>query len=189
MGLFSAFKRKQKEINETPTTHVDEQTVKKININSQKMKDFVVKAIGGIQSHSDCRERFQRPEYNLWEIKEASESDSYVKIAFSKYSYLIYKAGASLKGEDERVSYLEKRFRMMSFMTQKPMDILFQEIADDLVKYSNAFLIKRRVDAIVGMNAKPVLADKVVGGYFRVDPASVKIKRDKIYFINILSLF
>ena len=67
----------------------------------------------------------------------------------------------------------------MSFATQKPMDILFQELADDLTKYSNAFLVKRRVDSIPGIKATPVLADKVVGGYFRVDPASVKIKRDK----------
>lgn len=181
MGFFSAISRRQKqvEIDETPVSNVDEKSIQRININNKKMKDFVIKAIGGIQRHSDERERFQRPEYNLWEIKEASESDSYVKIAFSKYSYLIYKAGASLKGEDERVAYLEKRFRMMSFMTQKPMDILFQEIADDLVKYSNAFLIKKRVDGIVGINARPILADKVVGGYFRVDPASIKIKRDK----------
>lgn len=150
-----------------------------LKINKAKLNDFMIKAIGGIQIHIDARERFQRPEYNLWEIKEASESDSYVKISFSKYSYLIYKAGSSLKGEDERVSYLEKRFRMMSFATQKPMDILFQEIADDLVKYSNAFLVKKRVDSIIGINARPVLSNKVVGGYFRVDPASVKIKRDK----------
>ena len=68
---------------------------------------------------------------------------------------------------------------MMSFATQKPMDILFQELADDLTKYSNAFLVKRRVDNIPGIKATPVLADKVVGGYFRVDPASIKIKRDK----------
>ena len=181
MGFFSAISRRQKqvEIDETPVSNIDEKSIQRININNKKMKDFVIKAIGGIQRHSDERERFQRPEYNLWEIKEASESDSYVKIAFSKYSYLIYKAGASLKGEDKRVAYLEKRFRMMSFMTQKPMDILFQEIADDLVKYSNAFLIKKRVDGIVGINARPMLADKVVGGYFRVDPASIKIKRDK----------
>lgn len=67
----------------------------------------------------------------------------------------------------------------MSFATQKPMDILFQELADDLTKYSNAFLVKRRVDSIPGLKTTPILADKVVGGYFRVDPASVKIKRDK----------
>lgn len=67
----------------------------------------------------------------------------------------------------------------MSFATQKPMDILFQEVADDLVKYSNAFLIKKRVDNVPGMpGLQPVFADKIVGGYFRVDPASIKIKRD-----------
>lgn len=151
----------------------------KINLNKTKLNKFILKAIVSIQGISDERERFQRPEYNLWEIKEASESDSYIKIAFSKYSYLIYKAGASLKGEDERVAYIEKRFRMMSFMTQKPMDILFQELADDLVKYSNAFLIKKRVDNIIGVKAIPILSNKVVGGYYRVDPASIKIKRDK----------
>ena len=67
----------------------------------------------------------------------------------------------------------------MSFATQKPVEILFQEIADDLIKYSNAFVIKKRIDSIPGMKLNPVLADKIVGGYFRVDPASVKIKRDK----------
>lgn len=67
----------------------------------------------------------------------------------------------------------------MAFATNKPMDILFQEIADDLVKYSNAFLLKSRVDNIPGVNAKPVFSEKIVGGYFRIDPASIRIKRDK----------
>ena len=174
MAWYSSRKRKA-ELDEAPKQRQSEP----IKINKLKMQDFVVKALGNIMSQSDSRERFSRPEYNLWEIKEASEADSYIKISLSKYSYLIYKAGASLKGEDERVAYLEKRFRMMSFATQKPMDILFQELADDLTKYSNAFLVKRRVDNIPGIKTTPVLADKVVGGYFRVDPASVKIKRDK----------
>lgn len=180
MDLFDKlFKRKESiDLDETP---VEEKvtTSRPIKINKAKIKDFVIKAIGAIANQSDSRERFERPEYNLWEIKEASEADSYIKISFSKYSYLIYKEGASLKGQDDRVEYLEKRFRMMSFATQKPMDILFQEIADDLVKYSNAFLIKKRVDAIPGMpGLQPVFADKIVGGYFRVDPASIRIKRD-----------
>ena len=178
------FKKNKPNVSQIDEQSYDAEEAKKSSdsnykLNQQKMRDFVIKAIGGVLSQSEERERFHRPEYNLWEIKEASESDSYVKISFSKYSYLIYKAGSSLKGDDERVSYLEKRFRMMSFSTQKPMDILFQEIADDLVKYSNAFLVKRRVDNLVGIKARPVLADKVVGGYFRVDPASVRIKRDK----------
>ena len=174
MGLFNRPKR-QIEIDEAPKKEYQPP----MRINKDKMKDFMVKAVGGILHQSDAREKFKRPEYNLWEIKEASEADSYIKISFSKYSYLIYKAGATLKGEDSRVAYLEKRFRMMSFATQKPIEILFQEIADDLIKYSNAFIIKKRVDSIPGMKLTPILADKIVGGYFRVDPASVKIKRDK----------
>ena len=174
MGLFNRPK-KQIEIDEAPRS----QYQPPMRINKEKMKDFMVKAVGGILHQSDARERFKRPEYNLWEIKEASEADSYIKISFSKYSHLIYKAGATLKGEDSRVAYLEKRFRIMSFATQKPVEILFQEIADDLIKYSNAFVIKKRIDSIPGMKLNPVLADKIVGGYFRVDPASVKIKRDK----------
>lgn len=174
MGLFNKPK-KQIEIDEAPRS----QYQPPMRINKEKMKDFMIKAVGGILHQSDARERFKRPEYNLWEIKEASEADSYIKISFSKYSHLIYKAGATLKGEDSRVAYLEKRFRMMSFATQKPVEILFQEIADDLIKYSNAFVIKKRIDSIPGMKLNPVLADKIVGGYFRVDPASVKIKRDK----------
>ena len=174
MGLFNRPK-KQIEIDEAPRS----QYQPPMRINKEKMKDFMVKAVGGILHQSDARERFKRPEYNLWEIKEASEADSYIKISFSKYSHLIYKAGATLKGEDSRVAYLEKRFRIMSFATQKPVEILFQEIADDLIKYSNAFVIKKRIDSIPGMKLNPVLADKIVGGYFRVDPASIKIKRDK----------
>lgn len=166
-------------LDETPAVKRPKSDSTPIPLNKQKMKDFIVKAIGGIANQSYSRERFTRPEYNLWEIKEAAEADSYIKISFSKYSYLIYKAGATLKGKDDAVDYLEKRFRIMSFSTQKPIDILFQEIADDLVKYSNAFLIKKRVNNIPGLKLKPVLADKVVGGYFRVDPAGVKIKRDK----------
>lgn len=78
MALFSS-RRKQAIDEKREPIEVDENKIPKININNKKMKDFVLKAIGGIQRQSDARERFQRPEYNLWEIKEASESDSYVK--------------------------------------------------------------------------------------------------------------
>lgn len=153
---------------------------KKVSINKANMKNFMIKAIGYITSQSHGRENFTRPEYNLNEIKEAAEADSYIKIALTKYSYLIYKAGWKLKSENQSaIDYILMRFRLMSFSTDKPMDILFQEVADDLVKYSNAFLVKTRVDSLPGIKARPVMTEKIVGGYFRVDPASIRIKRDK----------
>ena len=175
MGLFGRKNKQKAEIDEA----IKQNNIP-IKFNKNKIKDFLIKSIGAITDQADVRTKFKRPEYNLWEIKEASEADSYIKISFSKYSYLIYKAGYKLKGQDDRVDYLEKRFRIMSFITQKPIDILFQEVADDLIRYSNAFLVKKRIDSVPGLKLTPVLTDdKVVGGYFRVDPASIKIKRDK----------
>lgn len=143
-----------------------------------------IKAVGYVNNNTYRREKFQRCEYNLSEIRDASEADSYVKIALTKYSYMIYKAGWTLKSENqEAIDYIMYRWRLMSYQTDKPMDILFQEIADDLVRYSNAFLIKARVDKMPPTcKVKATGVDSTgrpVGGYFRVDPSSVKIKRDK----------
>ena len=148
--------------------------------NPKAISNFAVKSVGFLTSQVYRREVFSRPEYNLEEIRDASESDSYIKISFSKYSYLIFKAGWTFKSDNqEAIDYLNKRFKLMSYCTGKPMDILLQEIADDFTRYSNVILLKSRVDSIPGVKATPFDSDQVVGGYCRVDPASVKIKRDK----------
>jgi hypothetical protein len=165
--------------NKAINTNELQKTNKKQNLVSN-IKAAIIKNIGLLTFTSYNREAFIAPEYNLEEIRNASEADSYIKMALMKYSYLIYKAGWTLKGKDDAVEYINKRFRMMSFATGKPMDILFQEVADDMVRYSNAFLVKARVDSIPGIKAKPILENtKIVGGYYRVDPSSIIIERDK----------
>ena len=143
--------------------------------------NFKVKAVGFISAYAQRREWFHRPEYNLQEIRDAVEADSYVKISLSKTSYLIYKAGWKFKSENQKaIDYLEQRFKVMSYCTGVPMDILMQGVADDLVVYSNAFLLKSRVERIPGVKAKPITEDgMVIGGYTRIDPCSIRIKRDK----------
>ena len=150
-------------------------------VSKKSIQNFIVKAVGFVTAQTQRRELFTRPEFNLAEIRDASEADSYVKISLSKYSYLIYKAGWKFKSENQQaIDYLEQRFRIMSYCTGVPMDILMQGIADDLVRYSNAFLLKSRVDRIPGVKAKPITEDgMIVGGYTRVDPCSIRIKRDK----------
>lgn len=144
------------------------------------IKAAIIRNLGLLTFTDYNREAFIAPEYNLEEIRNASEADSYIKMSLMKYSYLIYKAGWTVKGDDDTVAYINQRFRMMSFATGKPMDILFQEVADDMVRYSNAFLVKARVDSIPGIKAKPIFDEKkVVGGYYRVDPSSIIIERDK----------
>lgn len=151
------------------------------SIDKNSYKKLLVKAVSLIKGASSGREDFTAPEYNLEEIREASEADSYIKIAIMKYSYMLFKAGYLLKSDNEEASdYIKKRFYIMSFSTGKPTDILFQELGDDLIKYSNAFLVKSRVNQIMpGIQAKGFYKDKPVGGYFRIDPASISIERDK----------
>lgn len=150
-------------------------------VSKKSIQNFIVKAVGYVTAQTQRRELFTRPEFNLAEIRDASEADSYVKISLSKYSYLIYKAGWKFKSENQQaIDYLEQRFRIMSYCTGVPMDILMQGIADDLVRYSNAFLLKSRVDRIPGVKARPITEDgQIIGGYTRVDPCSIRIKRDK----------
>ena len=167
-------------------TNIQEAGVQIANQKKNPLRDLLlkIKAVGYVNNNTYRREKFQRCEYNLQEIRDASEADSYIKIALTKYSYMIYKAGWTLKSENqEAIDYIMYRWRLMSYQTDKPMDILFQELADDLVRYSNAFLIKARVDKMpAGCKVKATGVDSTgrpVGGYFRVDPASIKIKRDK----------
>ena len=177
---------KQPEINESIDLLEDSFNLKPSNksmnfINDKSFKNFLVKAVGFVTSHARQREWFHRPEYNLKEIRDAAEADSYVKISLTKTSYLIYKAGWKFKSENqEAIDYLDQRFKVMSYCTGVPMDILMQGVADDLVTYSNAFLLKCRVDRIPGVKARPITEDgMIVGGYTRIDPCSIKIKRDK----------
>lgn len=124
---------------------------------------------------------FYRCEYDLREIKAAAETDSYLRMAIKKYTELFIKSGYVFKGKnDEAVTYLEQRFRIMSYMSDQSFDLLMKETAYDLVKFSNAFWVKSRVEKIPFIKATGIMKnEQVVGGYFRVDPDSMQIKFDK----------
>lgn len=149
-------------------------------ITNANYNNFIVKAVG-FQGTSDSTD-FESPETDLSEIKSAADTDRLIGVAIQTYSQLVFKAGYNIvSNNDDAAQYIRSRLRMMSFTTQTPMDILFQQIADDLVTYSNAFLIKARVDSsqMGGIQAKGIYDTNAVGGYFRIDPATVQIKRDK----------
>lgn len=146
-------------------------------ITLNNLKQFFIKAVtGGGQSTGD----FESPDYDLSDIKAATAADSYLKMAIQKHSQLIFKAGYTINSNnDAAAEYIRSRLRMMSFATKKPVDILWQEIGEDLTRYSNAFLVKSRIDKVMGgAQAKGVFNNKAVGGYFRIDPDTVQIKRD-----------
>lgn len=183
MGLLNfLFGRKTEEslqLREVPTGGGGGKTAGQ-QISNGNIKNFILKAVG-FSGESDSND-FQDPEYDLVQIKEACAADSYIAVATQKYSQLIFKAGYSIVSDnDAAAEYIRQRFRFMSFVTGTNMDILLQGISEDLVRYSNAFLIKSRVDTaqMGGIQAQGVWDTKPIGGYFRVDPTTIKIKRDK----------
>ncbi len=149
-------------------------------ITQANVQQFVAKAV--VNTNEGAQGDFTSSSYDLSEIKDAVAADSLLKLAVAKYSQLIFKAGYTITStNDAAAEYLRGRFRMMSFMTGTPMDVLLQQIADDLVMYSNAFLVKSRTDMtnIGGLQAKGLYDPKPIGGYFRADPATMQVKVDK----------
>lgn len=145
-------------------------------ITNANLKNFIVKFAGAVDSDGTS---YDSSEYDLSEIKDAINTDSYLKVACTKYSQLVMKSGYQITSVNEdAVTYIKQRIRAMEFGTGIPFDMLMNGIAQDLVPYSNAFLIKSRVDKIANnLEAKGVLSQKPVGGYFRADPTTITIKR------------
>ena len=145
-------------------------------ITNTNLKQFIIKHLGYKPDSDD----YTGAESDLAEVRSAIETDSYIKVALDKTFQLVFKAGYKITSKNEKaVEYLKQRLAVMSFGTGMPWDAMLEELARDLVFYSNAFWVKSRVDKIMGgLQAKPVLGKKPVGGYFRTDPVTIEIKRD-----------
>lgn len=168
--FFSFGKTKKKSNNESASV-----------LTTKQAKKLAIKTAALFESVAGERANYNEPEYDLAEYKLAAEGDSYVKMAEMKYKYLMFKAGYELKSDNPNaLEYLNSRLKIMSFLTSKPFDITLQEVSDDLIRYSNAFLIKTRVDKMpVGISAKGLYGEKPIGSYTRIDPCTITIKRDK----------
>lgn len=146
-------------------------------ITNSNIKNFLIKHVGWGADSND----YTASENDLEEVKSAINTDSYIKVALDKTAQLIMKSGYKFESDNENaLEYLRQRIAMMEFGSKIPFDILLEEIARNLVYYSNCFVVKSRIDKIQGgLQAKPVLGKKPVGGYFIMDPTMVEIKRDK----------
>ena len=146
-------------------------------ITNSNIKNFIIKHIGWNSESED----YAGSENDLTEVQSAINTDSYIKAALDKTAQLVMKSGYKFESDNENaLEYLKGRIAMMEFGTSIPFDVLLDEIARNLVYYSNCFLVKSRIDKIQGgLQAKPVLGKKPVGGYFVMDPTAVEIKRDK----------
>lgn len=144
-----------------------------------------IKRLGYHMRGSAARDDFITPEFDLYQVKDAYDTDCYIRQAFDRYIELMFKQGSTITYKDQRVKeYLSKRLVMLGDAMGQPVEHFWREISDDLVQYSNCFIVKKRVNPEdlpkmpgvtvrgLGKNGKPI------GAYFRLAPQTMQIKVD-----------
>lgn len=151
-----------------------------------KKKNNLIKKIGlAFMQGGGGRDEFEEPEgFDLEEIEKAYLTDSYIRTAIDKYVDFMFKAGWSVVGKDAKnVEYIKQRLSAIEAATQIPTEQLLIDIAEELIKYHNVFIVKARQGSGYtfppGIRATPVNGTQPVTGYFILPTSTIKIQRDK----------
>jgi hypothetical protein len=124
---------------------------------------------------------FETSTVDLLEITKAYNTDSYIRKAVDKYAELMFKAGWDVTGSDQAISdYVWMRLKLMEEATGQSIEDMFKEIAQDLVLYGNAFIVKQRKGNLPpGLKAVGYTGKQPILGYFVLPPTTIKISRDE----------
>lgn len=136
---------------------------------------------GGRWRDSDSN-GFQPLEYNLAEIDEAEDVDSYVFQSNFKKTALAIKEGYSFSGRNTTTSkYIKLRFRQLELAQQRTMLSLFSELLGNLFRYHMAVIVKTRSLKASGgkMRTDGKTLVKPVAGLFSVSPQMIEVKMGK----------
>lgn len=127
---------------------------------------------------------FEDPDFDLEDIQNGYNTDSYIRQGVDKYVDQIFKEGYSFYGTDANaVEYLKLRLSYIAEASNTPTNQLLMDIAEDIVKYGNCMVVKARSNdpnalpqgtTVIGLYGK----DPVVG-YFCANPVTMKCKRDE----------
>lgn len=152
----------------------------------RNIKAAIVKKVGfAFVRDGGGRSNFEFSPYDFREISMAYNTDGFVRQALDKYVELMFKSGWTLTGRnDNAVEYARQRLRVFAHTTSIPTEQLFMEIAEDLVKYGNAFVVKSRREpsepiSIPGLNISGIGDLDPVTGYFTLPADTISISRDR----------
>ena len=124
---------------------------------------------------------FQESDYNLTDVAGAVDTESYFRVAVDKFVHEIWKNGWSFVGkETEPIAYVKRRFHQIATVSGQPTSDLFEDIARQLVMYSNAFVEKRRSDEASGGRRWTRFDGREfipIAGLFVLDATSMEIAR------------
>jgi hypothetical protein len=175
-----------------PILNAPTQTYKKqasiLPIDDQKglSRSFRVAALAlGFQNFSTrsyTGDTFELPPFDFDRIIQAIDTDSYAKQAFSKYKELFWKEGWNIVSENsEARGYLLQRIDFMEVAMKKSFQDFLTDVADQLVKFGNVFIVKSRGNLeeyfpsrlYTAENQKPII------GYYLIPTERVEIMRNK----------
>lgn len=128
------------------------------------------------------RSNFECAPYDFDRIIKAIDTDSYAQQAFSKYRELIWKEGWEIIGKnDDAVAYLWKRINLMEVAMKRSFYDFMVEVADQLVKFNNVFIVKGRGDLAPFFPGKlyPPTGEKPIVGYYVLPTEKIEVLRDK----------
>ena len=127
---------------------------------------------------------FEDPDFDLEDIQNGYNTDSYIRQGVDKYVDQIFKEGYSFYGTDANaVEYLKLRLAYIAEASNTPTSQLLMDIAEDVVKYGNCMLVKARNSdpnsLPQGAKVQGLYGKDPVVGYFCANPVTMKCKRDE----------
>jgi hypothetical protein len=110
-----------------------------------------------------------KPEFDLEESVAIYDAEPYVSAAIRRQLNIWFKQEFRFTSTDKRIAdYLNQRFMDMAFVTDIPTKQLFKMIVRDLLKFSNAFVVKHRDKVLSGIAKFKPGRPAPVAGYFPV---------------------
>ena len=127
---------------------------------------------------------FEEPDFDMEDIENAYDTDSYVRQGVDKYVDQIFKEGYSFYGKDTNtVDYLKLRLEYIAEATSTPTNQFLIDIAEDLVKYGNCMIVKSRSNDVnllpESTNIQGLAGKDPVVGYFCANPSTMTVMRDE----------
>jgi len=124
-------------------------------------------------------------EYDLYEIAQAENVDSYMKRSVKIKSANMFKSSYEFVGKNLEVrKYILKRIRELELAGNYPFKLLMKDTGRDLIRYSNAFLVKIRNKNNSSGKRREITTPRgkttisPVSAYFRVPAETIRIETE-----------
>lgn len=160
----------------TPTSQNDATS----GANRELASEFVKTIVYKTNNDND----FEDPAFDMEDIEDAYDTDSYIRQGVDKYVDQLFKEGYSFYGADVNVvDYLKQRLAYIAEATGNPTNQFLIDIAEDIVKYGNAMIVKTRnsdPNALPqGVSVTGLMGSDPIVGYFCANPSTMKCMRDE----------